>query len=181
MDVSIHEKKISLTSEYDIETPAGNYHARKAMMALNDKIEVTKADGGTVAHIQGHFSPLRAKHDIVFTDGRSYAMECEKLMSRVFTCTGSGESYTLYEHRRLRFSIFKGERQIAAIKKNLVVIGSGNEYEIQMDSDADAVLVACMVVTINSIEFNDDDNSVNVDFGNVGPQGRPFDENWLPK
>jgi uncharacterized protein YxjI len=181
MDVTIEERKISFTSEYDIATPTDNYNARKAILALNDSIEVTKEGGAVAAHIQGHFSPLRSKHDITMTDGRAYAFECEKLLTRVFKCEGGSDAYTLYEHRGLKFSIFKGDVQIAAFTKNLMVIGSGNEYQVRMNSDADVLLIVCMVIAINSIEFNDDSQTVNFDFGNIGPQGRVFDESWEPR
>jgi uncharacterized protein YxjI len=181
MDVTIQERKISLTSEYDISTPAGDYYARKALMAINDKIQVKSADGSIVANIQGHFSPLRSKHDISMADGRVYIFECEKLLTRVFKCEGGGDVFTLYEHRHLKFSVFKNDGQIAAFSKNLMVLGSGNQYQVRMNSNADVLLIVCMVIAINSIEFNDDSETVNFDFGNIGPQGRAFDESWEPQ
>jgi uncharacterized protein YxjI len=181
MDVTVQERKVSFSSEYDVTTPTGNYYARKAFFALNDSIEVTKEDAAVAAHIQGHFSPLRSKHDFTFTDGRVFAFECEKMWTQVYSCQGAGETYTLYVHRGLKFSIFKDDRQIAAFTKNLVVLGSGNNYEIHMDSDADALLIICMVITINSADFDDDKETVSIDFGNIGPQGRKFDDSWEPK
>jgi uncharacterized protein YxjI len=181
MDMTVQERKVSFSSEYDITAPADSYYARKAILALTDKIEITKQDGAAAAHIQGHFSPLRSKHDFIFADGRAFTFECEKMWTQVYACQGAGEAYTLYVHRGLKFSIFKDDRQVAAFTKNLVVLGSGNNYEIRMDSDADALLIACMVITINSAEFDDDKESVSIDFGNIGPQGRRFDEAWEPR
>jgi uncharacterized protein YxjI len=181
MDVSVQERMVSFSSEYDIITPAVNYYARKAILAVNDRIEVTKEDGAVAAHIQGHFSPLRSKHDFTFADGRVFAFECEKMWTQVYKCEGAGETYTLYVHRGLKFSIFKDDRQIAAFTKNLVVLGSGNCYEIRMDSDVDALLIVCMVITLNSAEFDEDKETVSVDFGNIGPQGRKFDDSWEPR
>ena len=103
------------------------------------------------------------------------------MWTQVYKCEGAGETYTLYVHRGLKFSIFKDDRQIAAFTKNLVVLGSGNCYEIRMDSDVDALLIVCMVITLNSAEFDEDKETVSVDFGNIGPQGRKFDDSWEPR
>jgi len=76
----------------------------------------------------------------------------------------------LYEHKGLRYSIFDGDSQIAAFTKNRVVIGSGNEYDIQMNDDADLPLVISMVLTVNTAENDSDKATVTVDLGNIGPE-----------
>jgi len=58
-----------------------------------------------------------------------------------------------------------------------VVLASGNEYDVRADSDADALLIACMVLSISMTEDgNDGQNTVTIDIGNIGPEARPFDE-----
>jgi hypothetical protein len=37
-----------------------------------------------------------------------------------------------------------------------------------------------MVLTMNMLEKGDDTASVTIDFGNIGPEERPFDESWEP-
>jgi hypothetical protein len=81
----------------------------------------------------------------------------------------------------LNRSIFRGDRQIAAYSKNRISFGKGNEYAIRMDSDADLTLILRMVLGLSMSEDNDDQQTVNIDFGNLGPEGRPFDESWEPK
>jgi hypothetical protein len=100
---------------------------------------------------------------------------------RVFSCAGNGQSYVLYEHHGLRYSIFENEQQIASFLKNRVVWGNGNRYDVRMNSDADLLLVVCMVLTINSIEQYSGQSGATVDLGNLGPEGRPYDETWVPK
>jgi uncharacterized protein YxjI len=180
VDVSIKERRISFTSEYDIATPAGEYYARKTFFSFTDNLELTTAGGSLVAKIEGEISPLRHKHDFHLADGREFHFGCEKLWTNVYACEGNGETYRLYGHRGLNYSIFKDDRQIAAFSKNRVVIGKGNEYEVRLDHDADLVLILCMVLTINSSENDDDDSTVTVDLGNF-TQDRPFDESWEPR
>ena len=180
MDVTIKERSISLISEYDIITPAGEYYARKEFFSFTDNLELTTASGNLVAKIEGEISPLRHKHDFHLTDGREYKFGCEKLWTRVYSCTGNGETYKLYEHRSRNYSIFKDDRQIAAFSKNLVVFGKGNQYDVRLDHDADLILILCMVLTINSSENDDEDSTVTVDLGNL-TQDHPFDESWEPR
>jgi len=183
VDVTIQEHKFSIAAEYDIETPNGLIYARKAFFSIPAKIELKAArkDGPTIATLQGHISPLHHRYDFEFADGRTYAFACEKLLKQVYTCERDDERYRLVEHRGLRWSIFQDERQIAAVTKNRLVLGNGNLYSIQMNHNADAAVIACMVIAINTADGDDErQNSGTLDLGNVGPQERPFDESWAP-
>ena len=170
MNVTIKELKFSFRSEYDIYAAGSTYYASKAFFALRDKLEVRAEDGHVLAKIRGDFSPLRAKHDFEMADGRVYHFWCEKIWKRVFRCEGTQRCFRLYEHKGLRYSIFDGDSQIAAFTKNRVVIGSGNEYDIQMNDDADLPLVISMVLTVNTAENDSDKATVTVDLGNIGPE-----------
>lgn len=182
MDITIKERKFSFTAEYDILAGETRYSARKVFFSFVDHLEVKNNTDHVVATVQGSFSPLRSKHDFALSDGRMYHFECAQLWKRVFTYDGQGENYTLYEHKGLRSSIFRDERQVAAFARNRVVLGSGNQYTVRADSDADALLIICMVLSISMAEDTGDDrNTVTVDFGNIGSEARPFDESWEPR
>ena len=68
----------------------------------------------------------------------------------------------------------------AAFTKNKIAIGKGNHYDIQMDDDANLVIVLCLVLTIDCSENSDNSPGVNVDLGNIGPEEKPFDRSWEP-
>ncbi len=120
------------------------------------------------------------KHDFELSDGRTYRFHCEKFWKGVFVCRRNEECFRLYQHKGLRYSIFRDGDQIAAFTKNRLVIGKGNQYDIQMNADADLVLVLCLVLTVNTAENDDNDATFTIDFGNIGPEDRPFDESWEP-
>jgi hypothetical protein len=84
----------------------------------------------------------------------------------------------LYQHQGLNFSIFQDEHQIAEFTKNRVAIGNGNEYAIRLDGDANSLLLICMVLAINTSQ-RDNNESVTIDFGSIGPEDRPFDTSWV--
>ena len=181
MDVFVKELNFTFASEYEISTPILSYSARKAIFSFNDKIQLISQNGKVEARIRGHFSPLRQRHDFILSDGRIFAYRCEKLWKGVFSCTGQGMTFRLLQHRGLKFSIFQNDSQIAAFTKNRIVFGKGNEYSIRMNSDADLIVVLCLVLTINSTEDDDNDATVTIDFGNIGPEERKFDEDWEPR
>jgi hypothetical protein len=183
MDITIQERRFSFTSEYDISAPLASYYAKKAFFSFNDKIVLQNTRGTIQARIQGYFSPLRHKHDFnLVQEGRVYRFWCEKIWKQVYICKGNDVTFRLYEHKWLNYSIFQNERQIAAFTKNRLVIGRGNTYTIRMDSDADLILVVCLVLTINSSEESNDNNSgITFDFGNIGPEDRTFDDSWEPR
>lgn len=184
MDITISERKLSFTAEYDIATTDGEYYARKSLFSsffgLFDDIGLRYPGGATLARIHGGFSPLRVKHEFSIRDGRVYHFRCEKLMKQVYICEGNGERYQLYCHRGLNFSIFREDRQIAAATKNRVVFGKGNRYEVQIDSDADAIVIICMMLALSSND-QEDDTTVTIDFGNIGPEGRRYNPDWQPR
>jgi hypothetical protein len=50
-----------------------------------------------------------------------------------------------------------------------------------MDADANVTLIVCMVLALNTSKRHDDREIVNIRFGWIGPEARPFDESWEPK
>jgi uncharacterized protein YxjI len=181
LDVTIQERKFSFFTEYDITTPDATLYAKKQAIALLNKLELQTSSGQVLAKVQAEFSLLRHKYDFDLLDGRVFHFQCDKLWTSVYRCTYGGDVYTLYEHRGLNRSIFRADRQIAAYSKNRISFGKGNEYAIRMDSDADLNLILCMVLALGMSEDNDDHQTVSIDFGNIGPEARPFDDSWEPK
>jgi uncharacterized protein YxjI len=181
MDVTINERAMSLFTEYDVSAPGRMLYARKEVFALFHTIDVKDEAQQLIAKLQGQFSVLRNRYEFDFTDGRVCHFECVDRLRSVYECRCGEDLWTLYEHRGLRRSIFKGDRQIAAYAKNRVSIGSGNQYAVEMDSDADLSVVVSMVLALSVAEDNEEKSTVNVDFGKLGPQGKECDEAWVPR
>ena len=185
MDVTITEHKFSLRSTYEISGPELDLMAQRAFFSIPSMTELKTRAGEVVATIHGHVA-LMTHYTFEFADGRNYDFHTEKFWKSVFACSREGEeTYTYYQHHGLKASVFQGDgqqdRQIAALTKNAFVIGNGNEYDIRMNHDADAVVIACMVLAMNTADDDDKQNSTfNIDIGSFGPQDRAFDEAWEP-
>lgn len=133
-----------------------------------------------MARIRSRFSWFRSRYDFELAEGKSYHFWLEKIWKGVFVCQGTEETFQLYRHKGLNFSIFQNGQQIAAFSKNRVKIGKGDCYEILMNDDANMLVVICMVLIIDAAEFENDNASVTYDVGEIGPEDRPFDKSWSP-
>ncbi len=182
MNVTIQERRFSFSAQYDITAGESEYFARKKFFSFTDKIQLERRNGNVLARINGYFSPIRTRHDFCVSDGRTYRFWREKLWKQVYVCTNGDQTYRYVTHRGLRSSLFRDDRQIAALERNRVVFGKGERYDIRMDSDADATVVLCIVLTINTAQANDKkDAGVTIDFGNLGPQESTWDPSWVPR
>lgn len=124
---------------------------------------------------------LRSKYKFELASGKAYRFQREKIWKGVFACENGEESFRLYRHKGLNYSIFSNDVQIAAFSKNRVEISGGERYEILMNDNADPIVVICMVLAIDSLEKEGSDPLfITVHFGNLGPEERPFDASWRP-
>ena len=180
MNISIEQRRFTFRSEYDISAPRFNYYAQKKYFSFRDRIQLLAEDRRVLARIRSRFSLFRMKYDFELSDGKVYRFWCEKLWKCVFVCENNEERFRLYEHRGLNYSIFQNDFQIAAFTKNRVKIGQGDRYDIRMNEDGNVIIVICLALTVDAAENENDRATVTFDFGNIGPEDRPFDESWEP-
>jgi uncharacterized protein YxjI len=181
VNITVEQRKLSLRSEYDVFGAGFHYHAEKKLFSLLDKIRLLTADDRLLAKIRSHLYLFRPRYDFELSSGEVYRLRCEKLWSGVFVCEGDKDSFRLYRHKKLNYSIFQNDRQIAAFTKSRVKIGKGDRYDIRMDEDANAVVVICLALTVDATENEDDRATITFDFGNIGAEDKPFDESWEPR
>jgi hypothetical protein len=74
----------------------------------------------------------------------------------------------------------QNKTQVAAFSKNAVTIGSGDQYEIRVNDDANLMVVICIVLAIDLSENEGNNTSITYHFGNIGREDRPFDKTWEP-
>jgi len=180
VNITVQQRKFSLRSEYEISTPGGTYFAQKKYFSWRDKIRLVGPCEQILARIISRFSLFRCRYDFELSSGKTYHFRREKFWKGVYVCESSEESFRLYEHKGLNYSIFHNDSQIAAFSKNRLKIGNGDRYEISMNSDANLVIIICLVLIVDVAENENDPATVTYDFGNIGPEDRPFDSSWEP-
>jgi uncharacterized protein YxjI len=181
VNITINQHRFGFRSEYDISGPKGNYHAKKKLFSLRDRFQIMTEDGSVVAKMVGGFYLFRARYDFLFSNGKTYRFRCQKFWKPVFVCDGDTERFVLYEHKRLNYSVFQNDVQIAAFSKNRLKIGKGDRYEIRINNDANFLVVVCLALTVDASENEQNSATITFDFGNLGPEDRPFDESWEPR
>ena len=180
MIITVQQRQVALSSEYEIETPECIYEAKKKWPSWRDKVTLFAPRGRIVARITGRPSFFRAKYDFELADGTVYHLREERVWKGVFVCRSPNESFCLYQHKGLNFSIFKSDLQIAAFSKNPVTVGVADRYEIRMNDDANPIVVICLVLATDLFESEDNSSTATYDFGNIGPEDRKFDRSWEP-
>jgi hypothetical protein len=96
-------------------------------------------------------------------------------------CRSGKEAFYLYQHKKLNYSIFQNDSQIAAFSKNRVKIGGHDRYEIRVNDNANHVVIICIALVIDCGEIEDETAGVvTTDLGSLGPEERPFDKSWQP-
>lgn len=181
MYISIDEQEFSWTSEYDISVAGTQYSAKRHISIFSKHLDLFAENGDLIASIKSKFSPFKPHYAFEFTDGRKYDYWCEKIWKGVYICTGNGEAeFELYTHKGLRWSIFQRGKQIVGFRKNRLTVGQGNQYEIVLNSNANALVIVCMVLALNTSDGNDGNGTITYDFGHMGPEEQPYDESWRP-
>ena len=180
MEITIQQNAFSWCSEYEITAPAATYTAKKKFWSFGDKLQLLGPRERLLARVRSRWRVLTSRYDFELVDGATYHFRTESFWKSVFVCEGNAETFRLYQHKGLNFSIFQNEAQIAAFTKDRVSIGNGDTYSLKMNDDANLVVILCMVLTIDLSESEGNGSSVTIDFGNIGPEARPFDRNWTP-
>ena len=181
MDITVAERKFSLRSKYDISAPDCQYYAEGSRWPFSSRFKLLSADREQeLARIIWRFSFFRDRYDIrLRSSGTVYRFWCENLWRVVYACKGEQAFYRLYQHKGLTYSLFRGERQVAAIEKTRFVIGNGDRYDIRVNRSENTLLVICMALVLDALDGSYD-STVTVDLGNIGPEARRFDESWEP-
>jgi len=180
MQMNVRRGTGSLGSEYEIETPGCLYFAKQKFFSLKKRITLTGPRERPVAQIAGTTAFFHSHFDFDLADGKSYEFWTESTWKGVYCCGNKLESYRLYRHKGLDYSIFQSDVQIAAFTKNKIEIGNSDQYEVLLNDDANPVLIICMALTIDVLESPTSGPGVTYDAGNIGPEERPFDRSWLP-
>jgi hypothetical protein len=174
MNIAVQQRVFAFSSEYEIETPACIYSAKKKSFFLRDQIRLFAPRSRLLATIRGHFS-FRPKYDVNLADGQVYHFWCERFWKGVFVSENSEESFRLYEHKQLNDSIFQKRFSDSRISKNRVKIGRIDRYEIRRNDDAKPVVIVRMALVMDGGELQDDSGGTGtIDLGSRGPEERPF-------
>ena len=151
--MTIEERSGWFGSDYDIQTPTSIFTARNKRALFHRGFELIAEDGTNAGFIEPEDSFWGDRFVFRMPDENVYHFAREKFWSQVYLCMGESAPYRFYTRES---TIFKDNQQIATIQKR-IRFWKGALYEINMSSEADSLVVACMVILAHTIAQAADD------------------------
>lgn len=183
MEIDINQKKIAVGDKYKIFIDGQQtYTAATELFRLLAVIHLMDATGAHRLTINRRFAWFKASYDIILNEGADLEFRTKSFWKRHFQCQYRSDVFDIYSHRGRKYSVFKNNNQIAWWNKQAVTWFEGDNYKIITDRDSNVELVIAFCLIIDNHSSNDKgNNSMTIDFGNIGPQARAFDKTWQPK
>jgi uncharacterized protein YxjI len=142
---------------------------------------IIQPDGGDqiLVTITKKFNWLRPRYSIAIHH-EVFEWYTESLTHGVYRCAAGSDLYEIISHKGHKHSVMKNFTQIGWWDKNVVMLMENDHYKIEVDADADHLLVIsfCLIVDMMNDRTS---GGLLFDFGNIGWGARPFDEQWQPK
>jgi uncharacterized protein YxjI len=142
------------------------------------------SSGERIGRIQNKFLTLRGNAVISIPNG-NFKFEQESINSMKYTCKVIGketDNYDLKGHKGFTGSIYKNKEQIGQWNKNQFVIFDGDAYEIDLDFDSDILLIASMMVLVDTYRISVTvGGDIGWEIGNIGKELQKENTNWSPK
>ena len=182
MRIDIHQKKISLTSNYEIvKNGKALFRATAKLFRIFSEIRLFReVDENSHAVIKRLFSFFTAKYRLEMVNGSEALFYTVSFWKNHYRCEYRGKRYDVFGHRGRKFSIFKNDKQIAYFVKEAVSYFAGDNYKLIADDGEDIVLLVSFVLIVDNYRSRGGNRgAVNFDIGNIF-QARPFDESWKP-
>ncbi|MGZ0707308.1 hypothetical protein ACWPKO_03100 [Coraliomargarita sp. W4R53] len=181
MNVTIQQRRWSFSSKYEIHTKDDTYYAEKKIFSFADRIRIFSQNGSVLAKIKSHLFIFKPRYDFELFNSKVYQFICRKVWKGVFTCASGEDQYVLYTHKGRDYSVFRKKKQVAAFSKEKLTIGKGDTYHLQIDDNENLLVIICIALAMDSSDSeNSNDQTVTIDFGNIGTEEQAFDRNWKP-
>jgi hypothetical protein len=122
------------------------------------------------------------RYHITRWDRNVLVFRTESAWRNHYQCRYGADLYDIYGHRGTKYSVYKNATQIAWWQQARVTWFEGDNYKLWADegSDAELLLAFCLILD-ESASSGEDQNTLTINFGAIGPQARVFDKTWQPK
>ncbi|CAA0190096.1 hypothetical protein [Tenacibaculum maritimum] len=102
------------------------------------------------------------------------------LSKNYYECIYKKDEYRIICHRGHNTSIFKNGEQIAYYSKKSSAVFSAPEIQLISNSDINFHLIFSFILSLE-ISYQDKNEAITLDLGNVGGEFKPFNEKWTPR
>jgi uncharacterized protein YxjI len=184
MEIDIHQKKISISDKYKIFVNGQQTHTASAKLFrwLSEIHLLELGDSKPKYVIKKKWTLFKVAFNLTKWNNNVFEFRTKKIGERYYCCHVGQDLYEIFGHRGRKYSVYKNNVQIAYWDKKAITWFNGDNYKIIADKDSDYELIIsfCLIID-NFFSNNNDNNTMTVDFGNIGPQTKKFDPAWQPK
>lgn len=122
---------------------------------------------------------------LITLDNVNYVFKQIAFNQMKYSCYKQGDEnnqYSIIAHEGFESSIYYNENQIGKWVKNEFVILEGDIYNIDIDYDANVILIAAMTVLVDRFRFGVRiGGDIGWELGNMGKGLKRYKSNWKPK
>lgn len=182
MRFEINQKNFSIGDKYSVIVDGvTKYSINSSVLKFLTRFRVTDTAQREVASIKKEFSFLKANYTIDIEGIGNTKFVTNSLWRSTYTLETPNGRYEILGHKKRKFSIFLANEQVGMFQKNMISIGDGDTYLGVANDNENILLINSIVVAIDNYSSNDSDGStITFDLGNIGPEEKPYDENWTP-
>jgi uncharacterized protein YxjI len=154
--------------------------ATRKFPRLRDEIIMKDANGSELALIQQNWFWFKPSYSIWFTGGSIYLFETENVWHQIFCCSSSKEILQIVGHKKRRYSVFRGRRQIAAFWKDALTLFGQYRFYMVAEDDENPLLLTAILLSFQSMKryYSGEVNTLEIDFG-FAAEKQPFDTAWV--
>lgn len=98
-----------------------------------------------------------------------------------YIITLNNDHYKIIVHKGNQLSFFKNDQQFAALSEQRLNIGTNKKMYGQADNNIDIRFLTILIYTIKCTLNASNDGSINLNLGNIGPELKKFNSQWVPK
>lgn len=183
MHITIKQHKYSIGDGYDIYTNnKRSFSAYTEILTLDTIINICEYGTDIKKLSMERMFSLFGPTYIIQENRDEYTFSTVSWWKRHYQCTVRNTIYNIYGHSAGRYSVYKGENQIAYWTGQPVTFLEGDKYEIYADNNANSkLLIAFCLIIDNHYHDNNNNSLITFNFGRLGLEKKSFDKNWTPK
>jgi len=183
MEIDINQLDIAFGNKYKI------YHnnepcrfAKSKLFSLLSHIDIQEYENSkALLSIKKQHTFYNTSYIIEYSSGRSLEFNSVSKLLNHYQCRNENGTYDIYEHRGLKYSVYNNGIQIAWWNQEKVTWFKGDNYKIYANDNCDIDLLIAFCLIIDDSINNSNSNTITLNIGNVGPEVKEFNTNWLPK
>lgn len=183
MKIDIKRHKGSLSNRLNFyENERLSYSSEmKGYFSWNYKLVLNSVSNKNkwVAKKKGIFS---RKYLIYFNKQSVGLFKAKNIFKNYFELAINEQVFKIYGHGGLKVSVYKDDNQIAFFKKKKITILNEESIRLLLDKNEEIEPLLLIVLIWNDMFYkNLNENTLNINFGNINKGAIPLDKSWKPK